>query len=103
MSEKISRRELAKRGLMGAAVLTVPAILKAQDPAPAPKTDPDIDRKLGLIESKLSKPLSAKAKELLKPAIANNEGNGAARLKHTIQENSEPCFMFAVTPVEGKK
>jgi hypothetical protein len=103
MSEKITRRELAKRGLMGAAVLTVPAILKAQDPAPTPKPDPDIDRKLALIESKLSKPLSDKAKELLKPAIANNEGNGAARLKHTLQENSEPCFMFAVTPVERKK
>jgi len=103
MSEKISRRELAKRGLLGAAALTVPALLKAQYAAPAAKPDPDIDRKVGLIESKLSKPLSDKAKDLLKPAIANNEGNGAARLKHALQENSEPCFMFAVTPVGGKK
>lgn len=103
MSEKISRRELAKRGLLGAAALTVPTILKAQDPAPAPKTDPDIERKVSLIESKLSKPLSDKAKALLKPAIANNEGNGAARLKHTLHENSEPCFMFTVTTVGSKK
>jgi hypothetical protein len=103
MSEKISRRELAKRGLIGAAALTVPAVLKAQDPAPAPKVDPDIDRKLALIESKLSKPLSAKAKELLKASIANNEGNGATRLKHRLQENSEPCTMYAVSPKENKK
>lgn len=103
MSEKISRRELAKRSLLGAAALTVPAILKAQDAAPATKPDPDIDRKVGLIESKLSKPLSDKAKELLKPAIANNEGNGAARLKHTLKENSEPSYSFSITPVEKKK
>ncbi len=103
MSEKISRRELAKRGLLGAAALTVPAILKAQDPAPAPKPDPDIDKKVANIESKLSKPLSDKAKTLLKPAVANNEANGAARLKHTLHENSEPCFMFAVTPLNAKE
>ena len=103
MSEKISRRELAKRGLIGAAALSVPAILKAQDPAPSPKPDPDIDRKLALIESKLSKPLSDRAKELLKPAITNNENNGANRLKHTLQENSEPCFMYAVTKPGDKK
>jgi hypothetical protein len=103
MPEKISRRELAKRGLLGAAALTVPSLLKAQDTAPAAKPDPDIDRKMSLIESKLSKPLSDKAKELLKPAIANNEKNGSDRLKHTLTENSEPCFMFVVTPQEGKK
>ena len=103
MSEKISRRELAKRGLIGAAALTVPALLKAQDATPPPKPDPDIDRKVALIESKLAKPLSDKAKELLKPAIANNENNATERLKHPLPENSEPCFMFAVTPVGGKK
>lgn len=103
MSEKISRRELAKRGLMGAAALTVPALLKAQDQTPVAKVDPDIDRKMTLIEGKLSKPLSDKAKDLLKAAIGVNEGNGNDRLKHTLKENSEPAFMFAVTPVEEKK
>ena len=103
MSDKITRRDLAKRGLLGAAALAVPSLLKAQDPAAAPKPDPEIDKKVALIEGKLSNPLSDRAKELLKPAIANNENNSAQRLKHTLQENSEPCFMFAVTPVEGKK
>lgn len=103
MSEKISRRELAKRSLLGAAALAVPSLLLAQDPTPAPKVDPDIDRKMALIESKLAKPLSDKAKELLKPAIANNEGNGAERLKHPLPENSEPAFAFTVTPVGGTR
>ena len=103
MSEKISRRELAKRSLLGAAALSVPGLLMAQDPTPAPKPDPDIDRKMALIESNLAKPLSDKAKQLLKPAIANNENNGAERLKHPLPENTEPCFMFTVTPVRGKR
>jgi hypothetical protein len=104
MSEKISRRELGKRSLLGAAALSVPGLLlAAQDPTHAPKVDPDIDRKVALIESNLAKPLSDKAKELLKPAIANNENNGAERLKHPLPENTEPCFMFTVTPVGGKK
>lgn len=103
MSEKISRRELAKRSLLGAAALTVPGLLNAQATTPAPKPDPDIDRKVALIESNLAKPLSDKAKELLKPAIANNENNGAERLKHPLPENTEPAFMFTVTPVGGKR
>ena len=103
MSETISRRELAKRGLLGAAALTVPGLLNAQATTPAPKVDPDIDRKIALIESKLAKPLSDRAKELLKAAVANNENNGAERIKHPLPENSEPAFMFTVTPVGSQK
>lgn len=103
MSEKISRRELAKRGLITAAALSMPAILKAQETPAAPKPDPEIDRKVAKIEAKLAKPLSEQAKTLLKTSIANNENNGVARLKHTLPENSEPCFMYAVTPAGGKK
>jgi hypothetical protein len=103
MSEKITRRELAKRGLIGAAALAVPAILKAQDAPAAPKPDPEIDKKVAAIESKLAKPLSDKAKTLLKNSIAGSEGNTVARLKHVLPENSEPCFMYAVTAPEKKK
>ncbi|MEA2554436.1 MAG: hypothetical protein QOJ65_2612 [Fimbriimonadaceae bacterium] len=97
MPEKISRRELAKRGLLGAAALAVPAVLKAQDTQEKPKVDPDIDRKIALIESKLAKPLSDRARELLKASISNNENNSTNRLKHKLPENSEPCFVYHVT------
>ena len=100
MTEKISRRELARRGLIGAAALAVPSLLTAQEATPpAPKVDPDIDKKVANIEAKLAKPLSPKAKELLKAAIPTTESAATNRLKHTLPENSEPCFIFAVTPV----
>lgn len=100
MPEKISRRELAKRSLLGATALALSPLVKAQETAPAAKPDPDIDRKVALIESKLAKPLSAEARELLKGAIPGNEGNAAARLKHTLPENSAPCFVYV--PTEAK-
>lgn len=100
MAEKISRRELARRGLLGAAALAVPSLLTAQEAnPPAPKPDPDIEQKVAKIEAKLAKPLSPKAKELLKAAIPNTEASAVNRLKHTLPENSDPCFMYVVTPV----
>lgn len=98
MSEKISRRELARRSLLGAAALTLPSLLSAQETQEAPKPDPDLDRKVSLVESKLAKPLTPEARELLKGAVANNENNGTTRLKHRLPENSEPCFTYIVTP-----
>lgn len=98
MPEQMTRRELARRGLLTAAALAVAPLAKAQETAPAPAPDPDLDRKVALIESKLAKPLSPEARELLKGAIPNNEGNAAARLKHTLPENSAPCFVFIPTP-----
>ena len=98
MPEKISRRELARRGLLGAAALAVPSLLPAQETQPAPKPDPEMDRKIEAIESKLAKPLSPRAKEILRSYIGNSEGAATSRLKHRLPENSEPCFTFLVTP-----
>jgi hypothetical protein len=106
--ERITRRELAKRGLIGAAALALPitgiAQQEGQEPQeakPEEKPDPRIDEKAAMIEKQLAKPLDERAKGLLKRAIKDAEGTAEARMKHKLPENSEPCFVYLATPAKG--
>lgn len=96
MSQKISRRELARRGALGLAALAVPSSLLAQTPQtpPPPVSDADLEN----IEKELAKPLGAEAKKLLKPAVENSKGNSIARKKFILTDCSEPATVYLVQP-----
>ena len=101
MQERISRRELGRRGMLGVAAIALPAGVLGQEPE-KPKVDPKMPDKVAAIEAKLAKPLSDKVKELLKGSIVASEGAMVERLKHALPENSEPCFLYRVSPKRGK-
>jgi hypothetical protein len=92
MSQRISRRELTRRGLIGMAALATPSVVlaKAQD-APKPAV---ADSDLANIEKQLAKPMPESAKKLLKAAVQNNRGNAEARMKFNIPDAAEPATMY---------
>lgn len=95
MPEKISRRELGKATLLGAAALSLPAM--AQQPTPPPNvTESEIEA----VEKKLAKPLSPRAKEIIKGSLNDLKNNSTARWEAKLPENSEPCFTYAATRVK---
>ena len=100
MPEKISRRELAKRGLLGAAALAMPQLGGAQ--TTKPEDDPVIDQEMAMIEKQLAKPLSDEAKKLTRTSIKNSRDAAKERLKTRLPETSEPCTVFVVYPREKK-
>ena len=95
MSQKFSRRELARRSALGLAALAVPSVLVAQTP-PAPLPPPVSDWEIDNVEKQLAKPLSAEAKKLLKPAIENSKTNSIARKKMKLQDCSELAAVYHI-------
>lgn len=95
MPEKISRRELGKATLLGAAALSLPAAM-AQQPAPPNITEAEIET----VEKKLAKPLSPRAKEIIKGSLNDLKNASAARWEAKLPENSEPCFTYTATQVK---
>jgi hypothetical protein len=100
MSDKISRRELAKASLLGAAVLVLPTTGTAQETTKPPTTDID---PVAMVEKKLAKPLSERAKELLKTSLNDSRQAAEARLATKLPENSEPCFVYFATPARESR
>lgn len=93
MSEKMSRRDVSKRGLLGLAVMAAGPLASASQGA---GSDP--------VEKELAKPLSEEARKLLKGARAGTAGFHSARLKHKLPDCSEPCTIYVPTPpAEGSK
>jgi len=92
MTDKPSRREILGKGALAAASLAIPLTVTAQEP---PKEAP-IDT--SEVEKNLAKPLSDEAKKLLPNAVKSNRANHENRLKTPLPENSEPCFVYPVTP-----
>ena len=101
MPQKISRRELTKRGLLGAAAIAMPTLATAQEKKPEPP-DPAIDQELDMIEKQLAKPLSEEARKLTKGSIKSSRDSAKERLKTKLPENSEPCTVFVPYPREKK-
>ena len=96
MPEKLSRRELGKATLLGAAALSLPAMAQ-QTPTPPPNvTEAEIDA----VEKKLAKPLSPRAKEIIKGSLNDIKNASAARWESKLPENSEPCFTYSATQVK---
>lgn len=103
MSQKVSRREFARRAAASAAGLAlVPAMAKAQQPE-QPKPPPVSDAEIADVESQLAKPLSEEARKLLKSSIEGQKQARAGRMKSTLPENSEPCFTYIPATVEHKR
>ena len=50
------------------------------------------------VQKKLSKPLSDDAHKILKADLVSQKKDTAARLKVSLPEQSEPCFIFVATP-----
>jgi hypothetical protein len=94
MPEKISRRELGKATLLGAAALSLPAM--AQQPTPPNVSEAEIEA----VEKKLAKPLSPKAKEIIKGSLNDIKNASAARWEAKLPENSEPSFTYTATQVK---
>jgi len=91
----MSRRELAKRGLAGAAALAVPGLAMSQTPTSAEVTDADV----ALAENELAKPLSEDTRKLLKAALKASRDQAASRMPTKLPDVSEPCAIFHPTPV----
>jgi hypothetical protein len=87
MSEKISRRTLAKSGLAGLATLAIAPLASAQIPG-----EPG--------ERELSKPLTEEAKKLLEGQRKNYEAFHKDRLKTKLEDCSEPCTTYVPTAVK---
>jgi hypothetical protein len=96
VSQTLSRRELAKRGLALAAAASLPSALIAQDPKPPIPTV--AEEEAGEIEAMLAMPLGDRAKTLLRAAVASNKSSSKERLKTKLPENSEPCVRYIPTP-----
>jgi hypothetical protein len=101
MPQKISRREVTKRGLLGAAALAMPTLTTAQEKKQEPP-DPAIDQELAMIEKQLAKPLSEEARKLTRATIKNSSDAAKERLKTKLPENSEPCTIFVPYSREKK-
>ena len=95
MSQKISRRELGRRGAIGLAALALPGAALAQS-TPTPPPPPVSDAEMDAIEKQLANPLSAEAKKLLKPAVENSKGNSIARKKFKLEDCSEPATVYHI-------
>ena len=95
MSEKMSRRELTKRALAGAAALAVPALGAAQ-------TTEITDAEVALSEKELAKPLSEDTRKILKGAIKNSRDQAKARMATKLPDISEPCFVYHPIPMVKK-
>jgi len=92
MAQRITRRELTRRGLIGIAALAAPKALMAQAPdAPKPAVS---DTDLSNIEKQLAKPMPDVAKKLLKAAVQNNRSNSESRMKFSIPDAAEPATMY---------
>lgn len=90
----ISRRELL--GGTAAGLLATTTLGRAQSQA----ADPTEIQK---VKDKLRNPLPDKADDLLKTALAGNKSAAAARWRHQLPENSEPCFLYLVTGAKERK
>jgi hypothetical protein len=90
-----SRREILKAGVAGAAAVASGAALSQE----RVETPPDTS----VIEKQLAKPLSGEAKKLLEGAVRNSQNSSKERLKSKLPENSEPCTIYAPSPVVVRK
>lgn len=101
MPESLSRRDFAKRAALVAAGVAVAPLLRAQEKeAPKPEITED---EIKAVEKQLAKPMSEEARTILKTTLKNNRDTYEARMKAKLPENSEPCFVFQVTPAGGKR
>lgn len=96
MSEKISRRAFTAAAL-GAALAPV-AGRSQETKKPAELLDLEIEGDMTALQRKLAKPLGEKAKELTRKALENNKKALKDRREFALPENSEPCFVYEVTP-----
>jgi hypothetical protein len=95
--QKISRRDFGKRAAGAAACLALPTAILAQSPAAEP--DPIVsDAEVEDIQKKLAKPLNDDARKILRADLVSQKKDTAARLKVSLPEQSEPCFIFVATP-----
>lgn len=95
MSQRISRREFAKRATLGATALAMPGLAGVAQPE-------DPAKELAALERELNKPLSKQARELAVEAIKQLRRLHAARMLFPLPENSEPCTMYVATPAKGR-
>jgi hypothetical protein len=97
MSQKITRREFALRAASASAALAAAPLVKAQD-TPKPTVS---DAEMAAVQAPLASPMPAEAKKYLKDQMQSMKTDTANRLKHSLPENSEPCFIFVPTPKRG--
>lgn len=94
MEKRISRRELGKAALIGAAAISPVAALSKISQQPQDE--------VAVLESKLAAPFSDEAKKIATAGIASVHSAAARRWRHKLPENSEPCTIYQAVPVKRK-
>ena len=84
MPRKISRRALGRAALAAGVGLAA---------AKAPAQDP-----VSELQQQLAKPFDEASKPLVPDAVKAVHDAAAARKKHPLPENSEPCTLYAPSP-----
>jgi hypothetical protein len=90
MSDTHSRRKLLKAGAVAAAAAAVPLAMARE------VTVEELEKGLG-------KPLTPDNRKLAQGALQRVRGESAARMRHRLQENSEPSFVYSVRPGATKE